>query len=207
MKKYLFFFIAPLPLAAAAQKTADQVLLKNGQTVAGCIYKMENGNIYLVKTADSVILNTTDIKSIRFGNTGNHQHPVPPAPPAPAAGTPKQGDENPVTQHRTFSSFTEMSEQETMTKNTDTEKATVVFRCTMCGGNGNLSVAGENGKNKTTAVYTFAMENDRHFFSHRLQLQPGEYTWQYHDSRNNASKGKFVVKKGEEKKIFLFEQE
>jgi hypothetical protein len=207
MRKYLFLSFAALPFIATAQEKADRIVLKNGKTVLGHIYKIADGSIYLVKTADSAVYNAGEVNTIMFCSTGKDINPVPPQPPLPCGGGQGSGIKSVNSQTSTFSSIDENDAPVTAGKKTVTEKASVVFRCNMCGGDGTLSVAGENGKNSTTTRYTFTMEDDRHSFSHTMLLQPGVYNWQYHDSNNNATKGKFIVAKGEEKKIILFEQE
>lgn len=209
MKKCFFFLLTVLATAVVAQKKTDSIILKNGKTVSGIIYKLDAGKIYLARTADSLVYTADEVQSMMFCSLGSRNNPcadappIPPAHPPAGAGTSKMVSTN----ASTFSSFDDTESPALSTDREDAEKGTVVFKCNMCGNKGTLTINGENGNNKSKAEYTFTMEKEKHFFVYAAKLLPGEYSWNYRDNSNNASKGKLLINKGDEKKIVLFEKE
>jgi hypothetical protein len=202
MKKYFFFLLATFPIAVSAQKKADTVTLKNGQTIAGFIYKMDGGRIYVAGQSDSVVYTVDEVQSLMFchevrgkGYSSGSSSPCPcdDKTISDKAGSSKNGSDsysgNPCDD------------------NDKEEKGTVVFRCNMCGSNGSLQINSSGKANKTDSKTTFSLDRGERFSVHREYLPPGEYTWTYSDTNKNSTKGKFTIQKGEEKRIVLFEKE
>jgi hypothetical protein len=209
MKKYLFLLLGALPISLFAQKNADSITLKNGKLVSGKIFKMDDGLIYLARTKDSVIYAAGEVQSIMFCNSGTTNKPCGDAISSIATtyktNTAKQKSVS--TNASTFSSFEDKVDQVIGTEKDDNEKGVVTFKCNMCGESGTLYINGENEHSKSTTTYSFTMEKDKHFFVYAAKLIPGNYNWQYNDNSNNARKGKLLIKRGDDKKIILFENE
>ncbi len=209
MKKYFFLLFVALPISLLAQKNVDSITLKNGKTVSGKIFKMDDGMIYLARTKDSVMYTANEVQSIMFCNSGTTNKPCGDVVSSNAtASTKNTGIQKSVsTNVSTFSSFEDKKEQVIVTEKEDNEKGLVTFKCNTCGPSGTLNIKGENEYSKSISTYSFTMEKGKHFFVYAAKLLPGLYNWTYSDNSNNASKGKLLINKGDEKKIILFENQ
>jgi hypothetical protein len=201
MKKYFPLLLITLPLAIAAQKKADTVTLKNGQIVAGYIYKMDGGKIFIAKQKDSVAYTADEVQTIMFC------HDV-------RSGCASSGsslsyypccDKSVGTGNNFSKGNGSYSYSGNPCDDKREEKGTVLFQCNMCGGKGELKVTGINKGDKAIDECRFTSEIGESFFTHTACLLPGEYNWTYNDTNKNSAKGKFIISKGEKKKIILFE--
>lgn len=210
MKKYFFFLAGILPLSLIAQQKLDTVILKNGKTIPGYIYKMDNGLIYIASTADSLVFTADQVQTLMFCHSVRSSGPC---ASTTAFSTSSYSSRSSSSSSKsvsrnadTFSSIDGDATPESVFEKDDAGKPAVLFRCTMCGGSGNLSIKGTNS-NQSTATYTFTLEKRKSSFVYAVKLLPGEYTWKYSDTNNNETKGSFIINKGEKKKIVLFEKE
>jgi hypothetical protein len=195
MKQTLFLLMAILPFALYAQKTADTIILKNGKTIAGYIYKMEDGAIYVFSNGDSASFSADEVKSLMFC------HRVYSKGNSSVVGSSSSESKTSKSSGAGYSNGGKPCDDNIE------EKGTVVFLCNMCGGKGSLSIKGGMENSKTTGNYTFELENGEKFTTYKQHLPPGTYNWVYKDTSKNQTKGTFTSKKGEEKKIILFENE
>jgi hypothetical protein len=211
MKKYLFFLLGALPITLLAQKNTDSITLKNGKTVSGKIFKMDDGLICLARTKDTVMYTADEVQTIMFCNSGNTNKPCGDAASNVAATskTSSSKSKSISTNASTFSSFEDKEPQILTSEVGDTERGLITFKCNMCGGSGVLKINGENSNSTSTSTstYTFTMEEDTHFFVYAAKLLPGKYNWKYSDNSNNVGEGKLLINKGDKKKIILFENE
>ncbi|MFM9909900.1 MAG: hypothetical protein ACKVOW_11150 [Chitinophagaceae bacterium] len=211
MKKILLSLMSALPLFVFTQQQLDTIKLKNGKIASGYIYRMEDGKVYLARANDSATYSANEIQMLMFCNSVRGKDPCDVAknvseqeshsysPP----GISKQQSNS--RNASTFSSFKNEYKIAEVIDKTDTEKGSVVFKCTMCGGKGSLSIQGDNEESQSSTTHSFTMKEDQHFFVFAAQLLPGEYQWKYCDTNNNNAKGKLVIKKGTMQKITLFE--
>ncbi len=195
MKQIFFFLVALSPLMGKAQKNFDTIVLKNGKTVAGYIYKMEDGTISVSSNGDSTSYTAGEIKSIMFCNAVRSN--------SNSSGSSASGSKNKTSK----SSGTGYSYGGKPCDENNEEKGTVVFLCNRCGSKGSLSINGGMDNSKTTGNYTFELEKGEKFTTYSQHLPAGTYSWVYKDTSNNQTKGSFSIQKGEEKKIILFEKE
>jgi len=72
MKKYVLILFFAAPFLLLAQQKADSVKLKNGKVVAGYIYKMDDGKIYIAATADSTVFTAGEVQTIMFCHSSQH---------------------------------------------------------------------------------------------------------------------------------------
>ncbi len=186
MKKNIFLFLMAFSFTVKAQKKTDTITLKNGETVSGHIYRMEDSRIFIAREKDSAFYKADEVQTIMFCSDVRSSSNCP--------DKVSVKDNSSTTVNSTIT-------------NVDKEKGIVTFRCNMCGGKGNLSIEGGSGTSKVTYTHTFNLDKGNSFFKHTAELQPGEYRWSYMDANNNATKGKFIIGKGEQKKILLFENE
>jgi hypothetical protein len=193
MKSTIFLLMLSLPFAVVAQKKPDTITLKNGQTISGYIYKMEDSRIFIAGQKDSAIYRADEVQTIMFCHDAGSNRNCPDIVPVKADNSNTASNN---TQQNNYS-----------VSNNDKEKGSVTFRCNMCGSKGNLAIEGGAAQSKVTYNHTFNLDNGNSFFQHTAELQPGEYRWSYADMNNNETKGKFTIGKGEQKKIVLFEKE
>jgi hypothetical protein len=191
MKKNIFLLLMAFSCTANAQKKTDTITLKNGQTVSGHIYKMEDSRIFIARQKDSAFYKADEVQTIMFCSDARSSINCPDMKPAKARSS------------NTTSG--NVQQENLVVSNDDKEKGSVTFRCNMCGDKGNLLIEGGAGKSKIIYNHTFTLDNGKSFFQHTAELQPGEYRWSYADLNNNETKGKFIIGKGEQKKIVLFE--
>jgi hypothetical protein len=202
MKKYLFLLLTTVSFGVSAQKSEDTIVLKNGQTVAGYIYKMDDGKIAIAKKTDSVVYTADEVQAIMFC------HEVRGKGTSSGSSSPCPCDDKTISDKAGYSKKRSDSNSGNPCDDNDKEeKGTVVFRCNMCGNNGSLQINSSGKGNKTDSKTTFSLERADRFSLHTEHLPPGEYTWIYSDTNKNSTKGKFTIQKGEEKKIVLFEKE
>ena len=173
----------------------DSVLLKNGKSAGGLIYKMEDGKIFLKTGKDTAIYKADELKTIMFCGT-------------------EKDDRNCCGESINYKKRIISKNESTYAKsnnpcgdNKNIEKGTVEFRCNMCGGEGTLKVENENGDKTQMNLFTVTVDKDNPCWLNRQVLIPGNYIWAYSDTNNNATKGKFSIAKGGQKKIILFEKE
>jgi hypothetical protein len=201
MKKYFFILLTTLTLTAAAQKKADTVTLKNGQAIAGYIYKMDGGKIFIAKQKDSVAYTADEVQTIMFCHDVRSD--------SRSSGTSLSYYPCCDKSVGTGSGFSKSNSSYSYSANPcddkREEKGTVLFQCNMCGGKGELKVTGISDGDKVIDECRFTSETGESFFTHTACLVPGEYNWTYTDTNKNSTKGKFIISKGEKKKIILFE--
>jgi len=192
MKTNIFLILLAFSFTVNAQKKDDTITLKNGQTVSGHIYKMEDSRIFIAREKDSAFYKADEVQTIMFCNDAGSSINCPDIVPA------KAGSGNTTSNN---------IQQSNVNVSNDNGKGSVTFRCNICGRKGNLSIEGGAEQSKVTYNHTFNLDNENGFFQHTAALQPGEYRWSYADANNNATKGKFIIGKGEKMKIVLFEKE
>jgi hypothetical protein len=66
MKSIIFLLLVLLPFALIAQKKSDTITLKNGKTVSGYIYKMEDSRIFIAREKDSAFYRADEVQTIMF---------------------------------------------------------------------------------------------------------------------------------------------
>ena len=184
--KFIIFFLL-LSVSVCAQAQLDTLQLKNHKKVAGYIFKMDDGKISIASGKDTAVYTADEVQGIMFC------HAV-------------RGSGSSYSSGKTSSSSSSSYSGNPCDENA-AEKGTVLFRCNRCGGSGSLSIKGKNDDSKTSALCAFTLDEGESFFEHAEKLWPGNYTWSYSDDHNNATSGKLTIKKGEEKKIILFEKE
>jgi hypothetical protein len=189
MRKIILSFILALPFSVMAQKKTDTVILKNGQTIAGYIYKMEGNAIYVATTKDSVVYKADEVQTLMFCHEVRSKKPC------------KTGGSS--------SSYSSSSGKNSYSSNeeTKTNKGMLQISCNQCGGRVTLKIWAEFGNTKIDEMVQTDIEQGESFFSHKTWLEPGEYNWSYTDTNKNRSSGKVVIKKGEKHSIILFEKE
>jgi hypothetical protein len=203
MKKYFFLLLGILPLAVTAQKKADTVKLKNGQTIAGYIYKMDGGKIFVARQNDSVAYTADEVQGIMFCHEVRGK-----GTSSGSSSSSSPCNDKAVGGNKNFSkSKSSNSYSGNPCDDKKEEKGTLVFRCNMCGGEGNLKIISGNDESKTIDNYKFTLKKSETLFTHTAYLIPGEYKWTYTDTNKNSANGKFIIRKSEEKKIVLFENE
>jgi hypothetical protein len=203
MKKNIFILFAALPLITAAQNKLDTVVLKNGKSIPGCIYKMEEGKIFIAAKTDSFSYKAEEVKSIIFCHKVRGNGPSYSSSASQSSGSGKSaGGTGSISNSSSNYSYSGKPGVDNIE-----EKGTVVFRCNMCGGEGSLQITGSKKDSKATSRISFTLNKDEHNFSHEEHLIPGEYSWTYSDTNKNMTKGKFTIQKRETKKIVLFENE
>jgi hypothetical protein len=207
MKKYLFLLLTTLPMSLLAQQKPDTVKLKNGQVIAGYIYKIDDGKIYIAASGDSLVYNADEVQSLMFCHSLRSNMPYASSSSDSKSNTGSSGSSKSYSNTSTFSSLDDTDSPVLFSEKDDEKKGVAIFRCNMCGANGSLLIRGANDNSKSSATYTFSMEKDKHFFVYAAKLLPGEYNWKYSDTNNNETKGSLIIRKGEEKKIVLFEKE
>ncbi len=207
MKKYLFLLFGALPITLLAQTKTDKLTLKNGNVVKGNIYKIDDGKIYLGRAKDSVMYTADEIQTVTFCNTTYKPCTDASSIATNTTTTNSSMQRSVSTNASTFSSFEDKEDQLIGAEKDDNEKGLVTFKCNMCGNKGTLVINGVNDSKTSKAKYSFTMEKDKHFFVYVAKLLPGDYSWNYRDNSNNASKGNLIINKGDEKKIVLFEKE
>jgi hypothetical protein len=69
MKKLMIMVLQALPFLAAAQQNTDTITLQNGKQVAGNIYKMEQGKIYIATDSDSLVFRAGEVHDIMLCRT------------------------------------------------------------------------------------------------------------------------------------------
>jgi hypothetical protein len=197
MKEYLFLLLAILPFAAAAQKKLDTIVLKNGKTIPGYIYKMEGGTISITNNGDSITYTAAEVQSIMFCHSVRSN--------GASSGS---GYSNSESKSKTsMSSGGGASYGAKPCDDNNQEKGAIIFQCNMCGSKGAISIKGGMDNSKTTGTYSFELDNGERFTTYTQRLPPGTYTWTYKDNASNQTKGTFTIQKAEEKKIILFEKE
>jgi hypothetical protein len=202
MKKYLFLLLGALPLTVSAQKKADTITLKNGQTIAGYIYKMDEGKIYVAKQKDSVVFTADEVQTIMFCHEARGC-----GTSSGSSSSSSPCNDKAVGGNTGFTNSSSDSYTGNPCNDKNEEKGIVVFRCNMCGSRGSLQITGGRIGSKTSSNTKFTFGNGEKFIVHEERLLPGEYNWTYSDTNRNTAKGKFTIQKGEEKKIVLFEKE
>jgi len=65
-ENFFLLLLTALPVIALAQRKADTITLKNGKSVAGFIYKMDDGKIYVAAAADSLVYTADEVQTIMF---------------------------------------------------------------------------------------------------------------------------------------------
>jgi hypothetical protein len=198
MRKLFISFFIVASFVASAQKKADTVVLKNGQSVAGYIYKMEGNKIYIAKLSDTSVYNASEVQSLMFC------HPV--RSNEPCSGSSSSYSSNGSSSLSGSSASEGNSYSGSSETKTDSEKGVVIIQCNMCGGKAELFIKGENGKSKTTTRVGTTLANGE-VFSHKEKFLPGTYYYTYTDSNKNTATGFFTIEAGEEKKIILFEKQ
>jgi CCR4-NOT transcriptional regulation complex NOT5 subunit len=193
-----------------AQQKLDTVILKNGKTIPGYIYKMENGLIYIANTADSLVFTADQVQTLMFCHSVRSNGPCASAAASSTSSSSSRsssGSSKSFSRNAdTFSSIDADATVESVFEKDDAARPAVLFSCNMCGASGNLSIKGTNST-LSTATYTFTLEKGKSYFVYAVKLLPGEYNWKYSDTNNNETKGSFIVNNGEKKKIVLFEKE
>lgn len=217
MKNYFFLILAALPALLMAQQKADTVKLKNGQVIPGYIYKLDDGKIYVARSADTLVYNAAEVQTIMFCHPAGNRKQVNAVPAyvstaenGSVAGKSISGSgtSNSYSYNAgTFSSLDENVSPYFPAEKDAAEKGSVTYTCHMCGGSGSLLIRGANTGSTSSATYSFTMEKDKHFFVYAVKLLPGEYNWTYSDTNNNGTKGSLTIKKGEDRSIVLFEKE
>lgn len=76
------------------------------------------------------------------------------------------------------------------------------FKCTMCAQKGRITIWGLDNYKKT--IYTKKEEGD-YIMRKTIYLPEGKYTYQYTDTNNNLSKGKFKITYKKQEVITFFE--
>lgn len=66
MKTNIFLLLMAFSFTANAQKKSDTITLKNGQTVSGQIYKMEDSRIFIAGQRDSAVYKADEVQTIMF---------------------------------------------------------------------------------------------------------------------------------------------
>lgn len=221
-KKYFSLLLTFLPCVLIAQQKPDTLTLKNGRVIAGYVYKMENGKIYIAKPTDSLVFNTDEVQGIIFMHPvkgyGSSKSPTAfseskstfseSKSTSGSSGTSKSysytSKSNSSNSGGSFSSFDENEYPDSAFYKTG-DNGLVIFTCNTCNSDGNLFIRSDIDEGKSSAFYAFTMEKEKHYFMYAIKLLPGVYNWKYSDLRHDQiKKGKFEIKKGEEKKILLF---
>jgi hypothetical protein len=195
MKQTLTFLLALLPIAAITQKKADTIVLKSGKTIPGYIYKMEGGTISITNNGDSITYWVDEVQSIMFCHSVRSN--------GTSSGSLIAGSKSKTL----TSSGGGASYSGKPCDDNNEEKGTIIFQCNMCGSKGSISITGGMDNSNTTANHNFELEKGKKFTFYTQLLPPGTYSWTYKDNANNQTKGAFMIQKGKEKKIILFEKE
>jgi hypothetical protein len=174
--------------AALATHAQDTLVLRSGTVVGGKFIKMDDGVIVIKTSAETKEYKAGEIKMMKFCS------PVKGSGPSHSEG-------------RSYSNSSSSSGGTPCDVKEDTEKGTVLFECNMCGTKGSLKIYGREKNENNTSVVRFSADEAGYRFNHKERLIEGEYKWEYQDNRNNAANGVLKIKKGETKKIILFEKE
>ena len=183
MKKYLLSLLFITPLSLQAQQKADSVKLKNGKVVAGYIYKMDDGKIYLAGAADSLVFTADEVQTIMFCRASVNHYAT-----------------------ATSSSLLRRDSADSNCKpcgENSQGMGIVTFTCSNCSQMESLKIMGKGKTGTASNNYHFINKKGKSNLFYSLHLIPGEYNWIYTAADKKETTGEFVVIKSEERNILL----
>jgi hypothetical protein len=182
------------PIAATAQEKADTVLLKNGKSATGYLYKMEGGKIYMTYFKDTAVYATDQLKSLTFCHSMRNNGRCNGADTSSAMAA--------TSANNIVTSFAKNCVAAPQNKQ---GIATVIFERKKCLGNFRLKLKriSDNGNqiNLNMAATAFA---PGFFYPGKISL--GKYYYTYTDASINRTKECFEIATGAEKKLYYLQK-
>ncbi|MEP7166327.1 MAG: hypothetical protein ABI741_16620 [Ferruginibacter sp.] len=85
-------------------------------------------------------------------------------------------------------------------------KGKIIFECKMKGTEGKIEVFGKGNDSRKVGEMNFSKDESNCTFHYTIQLEPGDYRWQFNDNKQNENSGEVSVKSGQIKNIDLLEK-